>query len=289
MSAFGDLGGDQDLDDMFQSVDSERREGHLWLFYGAQGTGKTFTSMTAREPVFVIDTELRSDITAREFPEKDIKVFEPAQISFDEVDPDNPLEDAIDIPQSLDNINNATVRLVQECRDGDLDTGTVVLDSATDLWSWTQEWGKQRLMKENDVNEANFRLENQFDWGMIKNKHHKILTALQVLSKKHGLDVILTAREKKRPNYTDSGSEHYIRVENRVPFAAEGSARFSKDVRQGQVRHIVTFDKLGPNNQPDGELVDPTYADLLHALEHGELVDEEDQESESDDEDGGAF
>ena len=279
---FGDLGGDTSHDDLFKSVDDESRDGHVWLLYGGQGTGKTYTGMTAPGPIFVIDTELRSDITAREFPGKDIRVFEPAQISFDDVDPDDPLEDAIDIPASLDNINNAVISLVNASREGELEDATVIVDSATDLWSWTQEWGKQRLMEENDVNEANFRLENQFDWGMIKNKHHKILTALQVLSKKYAIDVIFTAREKEKPNYTSGSSEHYIKVENRVPFMAEGSARFTKEVRKGQTKHVVEFDKLGPNDQPAGEMVNPTFPEMTEALETGEIPESADEDESND-------
>lgn len=280
---FGSLGGGKEFDEMFTAPDAEERDGHVWLFYGGQGTGKTYTAMSSKnEPVLIIDTELRSDITASEFPDADIKIFEPAEISFEDVDPDDPLEDAIDIPASIDNINNAVISIVNACREGDLEGGTVVVDSATDLWSWTQEWGKQRLMDSNDVDEATFRLENQFDWGMIKNKHHKILTALQVLSKKYSMDVIFTAREKEKPNYTDGSSEHYIKVENRVPFMAEGSARFTKEVRKGQTKHIVKFDKLGSNEQPVGEMVNPTFEDISKALETGEIPDDDDDGGDSD-------
>lgn len=281
MSGFGDLGGDdQDYDDMFSKV-QERRTGHVYLFYGGQGTGKTYTAMQADEPVFVIDTELRADITANEYPDRDIRVFEPGEISFENVDPDEPLEDAIDIPSSLDSINNSVIQLVQGYKTGELEGGTVVIDSVTDLWSWCQEWGKQRLMEENQVNEATFRLENQFDWGMITNKHTKIFNGLRTLSKKHGVDVIATAREKERPDYADSGSEHYVKCQNEVPFFAEVSARFTKETRKGQVRHVMKFDKLLANNQPAGELVDPTWEDIQEAVETGEIPDQDDEDGDS--------
>lgn len=284
MGAFGELE-TKSHDDLFDSVD-QRRAAHTWLLYGGQGTGKTFTSMTFPEPVFVIDTELRSDITANQFPERDIRVFEPGEISFDDVDPDNPLEDAIDVPGSLDNINQSVISLVNAHRDGELEGGTVVLDSVTDLWDWSQEWGKQRLMDAGGIDRADFSLENQFDWGIIKNKHNKILTGIRTLSKKYGVEVVLTAREKKRPEYTEGGGEHYIKCEKTVPFWAEVTVRFQKQVRKGQTKHIATFDKLGANNQPDGEVVDPTYDDLKRCLDEGGIPDDI-NEGEDEDEEGG--
>lgn len=264
-----------EADDVFDTVD-EKREGHVYLFYGEQGSGKTYTSMTGEEPIHVIDTELRADITAAELDNDNIRVTEPAQINIEEVDPDNPLEDAISIPDSLDAVNNAVIALFNSYNSGDIEGGTVVLDSATDLWDWCQEWGKQRLMEENDVNEANFRLENQFDWGMIKNKHYKIFSGLRVLAKRHGVNVVFTAREKERPDYTSGeGSEHYIKCERSVPFWAEVTVRFTKEVRKGKTRHVASFDKLGANNQPAGELVDPDFNMILECVEAGEIPDKE--------------
>lgn len=287
MSGFDSLE-DEGFDEMFTSVD-ERREGHIWLLSGGQGTGKTFTTLNSfPEPIFVIDTELRADITANELPDRDIKIFEPGEISFENVDPDNPLEDAIDVTRTLDNINNAVIQLVQGYKTGDIEGGTVLLDSATDLWSWCQEWGKQRLMDENEVNEATFRLENQFDWGMIKNKHGRILNGLATLSRKYDAEVVFTAREKQIPDYADSNSEHYIKVENRVPFVSEVQARMTKEVRKGTMQHIATFEKLGANNQPAGEIVNPTYEDMITALETGE-ISESAAESDAEEAEAGGF
>lgn len=280
---FGELGGGQDYSDMFTEP-GEKREGHVWLLSGGQGTGKTYTPLHSfPEPVFVIDTELRADITANddEIEDREVRIFEPGEISFENVDPDNPLEDAIDVTQSLDNINNAVIQLVQGYKSGEIEGGTVVLDSATDLWSWCQEWGKQRLMEENEVNEANFRLENQFDWGMIKNKHARILNGLVTLAKKYDVQVVFTAREKQIPDYADGNSEHYIKVENRVPFVAEIQARMVKDVRKGQTKHIAQFEKLGSNNQPSGEMINPDYDRMITALEEGEIPENSEEDTDA--------
>lgn len=281
MSAFDNLE-EKGHEDLFTEVE-DRRQTFTWLLYGGQNSGKTYTSMTFPEPVFIIDTELRSDITAEQFPGRDIRIFEPGKISFDDVDPDNPLEDAIDVPGSLDNINQAVISLVNGYREGDIEGGTVVLDSVTDLWDWSQEWGKQRLMRKNNIDRADFSLDNQMDWGIIKQKHNKILTGVRTLSKKYDAEVVLTAREKKRPDYVEGGGEHYIKCEKTVPFWAEVTARFTKEVRKGQTRHVATFDKLAANNAPSGELVDPTYSDMRQVVDDGEITDQ----NESDDEDSG--
>ena len=277
MSAFDNLGS-TNANDMFTAV-SDKRQAHTYLFYGGQGCGKTYTALTSDiEPVYVIDTEMRSDITATEkFPDKDIRVYEVVDIDFDEVDPEHPLDDAIDIQQTLANINNAVIALVNGVRDGDIEECTVVVDSVTDVWDWVMEAGKLRLMEANEVDEATFRLDNQMDWGEIKRRHYKILTALRVLSKKHGVDTILTAREKQRPEYADGGGEHYIRCENSVPFMSEVNVRFTKDVRKGQVRHIARFEKMGANNQPDIDIIDPTMAEIREMVRTGNVPDQDDE------------
>ena len=276
MTGFSDLESNKH-DDLFTSLD-QRRTTFTWLLYGGQNTGKTYTAMSFPEPVFFIDTELRSDITASHYPDKDIRIFEPGEISFDDVDPDNPLEDAIDIAASLDNINQAVISLVNGYREGELEGGTVVLDSVADLWDWSQEWGKQRLMQKNGVDRADFSLENQMDWGLIKDKHNRILTGIRTLSKKYDVEVVLTAREKKRPDYVKDGGEHYIKCEKTVPFWAEVTVRFEKEVRKGQNVHVATFDKLAEHNPPDGEIVNPTYEDFAEAVESGEIPDDDDDE-----------
>ncbi|MFB6236993.1 MAG: AAA family ATPase [Halopenitus sp.] len=278
--AFESLGGNSH-DDMFTNV-TEERIAHTYLLYGGQGVGKTYTALTSeQEPIFVIDTEMRTDLTATEkFADKDIRVYEPVEINFDDVDPDNPLEDAIDIPATLDNINNAVIGLVNGCRDGEIEGGTVVFDSVTDLWDWVMEAGKLRLMEANEVDEATFRLENQMDWGGIKSRHYKILTALRVLTKKYNMDVILTAREKEKPDYADGGGEHYIKCENSVPFMSGVNIRFTREVRKGQTRHIANFKKIGANNQPDKELIDPTFEEIRQTVDSGEIDQDEDEDED---------
>lgn len=286
MAGFDSLGA-QSADEMFTSVE-QKREAHTYLFYGGQGCGKTYTALTAeQEPIWIIDTEMRSDLTANEqFPEKDIRVYEPVEIDFDEVDSDNPLDDAIDIPSTLDNINNAVISLVNGYREGDLEGGIVVVDSVTDLWDWVMEAGKLRLMEANGVDEATFRLENQMDWGGIKSRHYKIITGLRVLTKKYGVDVVLTAREKERPDYADGGGEHYIKCENSVPFMSGANVRFTKEVRKGNVKHIAKFDKIGSNDQPNIELINPTFEQIRQSVHTGEVPEEA---SADDDEDEGGF
>ena len=282
-SAFDSLGGSS-TEDLFTNV-ADKRQAHTYLFYGGQGTGKTYTAMTSEdEPIYIIDTEMRSDLTAGEqFPDKNILVYEPVEINFEDVDPDNPLDDAIDIPATLDNLNNAVISLVNGYRNGDLEGGTVIVDSVTDLWDWVMEAGKLRLMEANGVDEATFRLENQMDWGGIKSRHYKIITGLRVLTKKYGVNVILTAREKERPEYADGGGEHYIKCENSVPFMSGVNIRFTKEARKGQIRHIAKFDKIASNNQPDIEMVDPTFSEILEAVETGEIPDNSTQEGKESD------
>ena len=135
--------------------------------YGDYATGKTHFALTAPEPVFIIDTEMGSAPLAHLFEGKDIKVLDVAEqdatASYEKI------ADAIELISKEENV------------------GTVIFDSATDLWEICQEYAKINIFKIKPEQ----RLAQQWDWGVINKIYMKMLMKLLKLD----CNLIITARE----------------------------------------------------------------------------------------------
>ncbi len=135
--------------------------------YGDYATGKTHFALTAPEPVFIIDTEMGSAPLAHLFEGKDIKVLDVAErdatASYEKI------VEAIDLIAAQENV------------------GTVIFDSATDLWEICQEYAKVNIFKI----KPEARLAQQWDWGVINKLYMRMLMKLLKLD----CNLIITARE----------------------------------------------------------------------------------------------
>lgn len=170
------------------------------LVYGDSNTGKSYFASTFPEPIYFIDTEGRANKTRQfHFPGKVIKISSPMEIR-ENYKTEKELENAVDMEKSVDNLINALVEISNEAKAGKIKGGTVVIDSATDVWKWVQEEGKFRLAKAGKIDMVQFRLKSQFDWGGITNKYLSFLLATKKLTEL-GINVVMTAREKKVPDY----------------------------------------------------------------------------------------
>jgi hypothetical protein len=181
-------------------VKDETTKGLDVLVYGDSNTGKTYFAATFPEPVFFIDTEGRANKTRQfHFANKVIKIASPMEIRGD-YKTEKEIENAVDMEKSVDNLINALVDVANHIKENNIKQGTVVVDSLTDVWTWTQEEGKIRLAKAGKVDMAQFRLKSQFDWGGITNKYLSFLLSVKKLAE-YGINVVLTSREKKTPDY----------------------------------------------------------------------------------------
>ena len=146
---------------------AEEKRGLKVGIYGDYATGKTHFALTAPEPVFIIDTELGSALLADTFKGKDIKVIDAAEI---------------DATTSYEKIIEAIDLIYEQEK-----VGTVIFDSATDLWEICQEYAKVNIFKI----KPEARLAQQWDWGVINKLYMKILMKLIKLD----CNLIITARE----------------------------------------------------------------------------------------------
>lgn len=190
------------------------------LVFGDTDVGKTFFGMTFPEPIFIIDTEKRADKTKKyHYPNKDVRVFDPIVIKDDYVDD----EDAIDYPSSIDNITNFMVALNKKMQSGEITQGTVVVDSLTDIWTWIQHWGKERLAKKGRIDKELLTIKNQFDWGVPNGKNARLMALMKHVTSK-GINFVGTSREAKTPDYVEQKSSKVglptekIRTQKDVPF-----------------------------------------------------------------------
>ncbi len=189
------------------------------LLYGDTNVGKTFSSMTFPEPIFVIDTEKRADKTKKyHYPDKDIRIFDPVVIKSKCIND----EDAIEYTASIDNITNYMVSLHNSIQAGEIKQGTLVVDSLTDIWKWVQEWGKEKLAKKGKIDRELMAIKNQFDWGLMNGKNARLMMLFKHVTTK-GINFIGTAREQHLPSYvtekqTAKLPTELIRVQKDVPF-----------------------------------------------------------------------
>ena len=147
--------------------DAQDKRGLKIGLYGDFATGKTHFCLTAPEPIYIIDTEMGSAPLAHLFPDKDIRVLDVAER---------------DGTKSYQKIIEAVEFISKQEK-----VGTVILDSITDLWEFSQEYAKVNIFKIKPED----RLKQQWDWGQI----NKVYMKVQMHLLKIDCNLILTARE----------------------------------------------------------------------------------------------
>ena len=154
----------------FKSLaDANDKRGLKIGFYGDFGSGKTHFALSAKEPIYVIDTELGSAPLSYAFPGKDIRVLDVAE--SDGTKSYQKIIEAVEFISKQENV------------------GTVVLDSITDLWEFSQEYAKVNIFKITPED----RLKQQWDWGTINKCYQKVLMKLLRME----CNLIVTARESE--------------------------------------------------------------------------------------------
>lgn len=200
----------------------ETKKGLDILVYGDSNTGKTYFCNTFPEPIFFIDTEGREAKTQQfHFNKKKIYIATPLELR-EEYKQAKEIENAVDMEKSVDNLINALIQIGNKVKSGEIKQGTLVIDSMSDVWSWIMEEGKIRLAKAGKIDLNLFRLKNQMDWGGITNKYISFLLSVKSLTS-HGINIVLTAREKKTPEYIAKPQEFNkfedkIRVQKDTPY-----------------------------------------------------------------------
>ena len=154
----------------FKSLnEANQKRGYKLAIYGDYATGKTHFALTAPEPIYIIDTEIGAAPLAYLFKDKDVKILDIAEkdgsVSFEKY--------------------QEAVKFLSKQKE----IGTVIVDSATDIWAFAQEYAKTKIFKIKPQQ----RLAQQWDWGVINKLYLKELLTLIKLN----CNLILTARAQE--------------------------------------------------------------------------------------------
>jgi len=247
-------------------------KGFVTLLYGDSETGKTYISCTFPEPIIFIDTEFRAINTKLlQFPNKDIRIYNPLEITEEMKDKDL---DGVDIAKSIDNIAKFMTTYYKEVKEGRIVSGTLVLDSMTDIWSFIQEWGFQQLARYTEKKTGKpkadtllQRVEQRFDWKVMNNRHSKILL-MSLALKKYGIYTVYTAREEVVPDYVTGATEtRHIRVQKDLPFRSDVRFRLENAIYKGKIAHLAHCKKLltyDPDPYPIKNLTFEKIIDIIN-------------------------
>lgn len=176
------------IEDFFKSAKDYEAEGSAVfteglkvMIWGDAKLGKTHFALSFPEPVFVIDTEFGSTPLLRKFPGKDIRIMSAAVL-----DPDT---DEPDMDESLKKLEKAVATL------SELEHGTIVIDSGTDIWSWLGAWVEQEASKRDKLTKAG--TVQRLEWGRANLRWAQLI--LRLMNKK-GMHFVITAQPRELYN-----------------------------------------------------------------------------------------
>ena len=214
-------------DDIFMPIkDAYRRRGLKIGVWGEFESGKTFFGLSAPPPVFVISTEQGVTQVAHHFPNKDIRIVETLSLKTD-------LEGKLqaDPIESLENVETA-VSAVK-----DIDKGTIVIDTLSDVWDWVQAW--MEITASSGEKRKDGGGVFQFAYGRA-NERYKYLLLKCISRPTH---FVGTARHK--PVYLggqDSGAKE-ARWQKDTPFLLDIVVGMKKVLQTGTVLYLSTIEK----------------------------------------------
>ncbi len=176
---------------------AQQRNGVKILLWGEFGSGKTYTALSFKQPVYVISTEFGVTSLGHHFEGKDIRVLECSvpytekpEMASGEID-DQPF--AIDPVKSLDKLEDATNALK------DVQEGTIVIDSVSDVWAWLGNW-LDYIAKKNVSKGSGKEYMMRTEWQKANAKYRWLM--MRLLSRP--CNVVLTSRSG--PVYDASGN-----------------------------------------------------------------------------------
>ena len=261
--------------DYFQT--SEKPKGFVTLIFGDTASGKTFTSMSFPEPLYIIDTENRASSTKYyNYRHKQINIFEPVQFKtqFTETD-----IDSFDTYKTIEEINHFIIDFANEVKSGRISKGTLVVDSTTDIWSFVQDWSITELSKklnskgEKRADPLLMKMQNQFDWGVPNKKHAEMLGILRSLIK-YGIYIVFTAREREAPpDYAQQlkviTMKEKIRAQKDVPFLSDVIINLKKTATTTGTKYMGQIAKFNGLPIPD-PVENVTYDTLVRLMDEQE-------------------
>lgn len=180
------------------AVELEIRDSVKFALFGAEKTGKTHFCITAKRPLWVIDTEgsWNWEIDQMKAQGKDVSDINVSQV----LKWANKAEGKLDLIGSLDALVEAidvvTSIIAIDGEDPNAPRGTIVIDSMTDLWDWLGIWLEEMPGKM----KAGEKM-SRFEWGKANKKYIDVIYMLL----HSNWNVVFTFRAK--PIVDDKGGD----------------------------------------------------------------------------------
>lgn len=241
------------LQDVFKpAVELESVRGLKFALYGKAKVGKTHFCMTARRPIYIIDTEGSASVNKAAFP----KEVQEEMFIAEVIQAASKRDKEIDLVKSLDALVEAidiVTDAVITSEEENTPRGTIVIDSATDIWDWLGIWLDEaagaKTTKSGDM--------PRFEWGKANKKYAEMMYMLL----RSGWNVVMTFRAKSAVNSKGEDLGYIVpRWQKNTDYWMDLIGEMSKDAHR---RIIFRGGRYG-EHIPD--LVDPTWDSLEQHL-----------------------
>ena len=240
----------QTSDIQFQDIkQSKEQRGIKILSYGNFSTGKTHFALTAKQPVFIIDTENGASPLADKFPgAKILKINESINDDTDE-------KDEVKNFEKLQLAIDYLAKLPKE------QVGTVILDSISDLWEWVQAYAKIKIWKI----PVEQRPKQMFDWGIINKLYLKQL--MKLINMNANVIVIARAGEEYAGAGQPTGN-YKPQCQKKTPYWVDLVLFHEIHIMKGNAIFSAKIEKCRQNGDIIGKVIDsPNFQKIVDLIE----------------------
>jgi len=255
------------IDELFKDASTiADNKGIQCMLWGASGVGKTYAALTFPDPIYVIDTDGGVTSNLRYFKDKKIKLFEcfeavtDAPVNAKGEEMDEPFD--VDPLISLEKFDMVTKSLIK----GDITSGTVVIDTITDIWSWIGTWLNHKSQKLTAKSGTEYM--SRFAWGDANNRYDWIMKRLKQLN----CNLVLLARSKAI--YDDKGNltagskpDAQKRTEYYMDYFIELKKKYSTNAGLTKFERTATITKSRGLDLTDPIMKDFNYTKLNELIQ----------------------
>ena len=242
------------IDDYFKNAnDLQKTKGLHVLLWGGSGVGKTYCSMTFPGPIYMIDTD-GGIVSNLKYFDKDIKVFECSEANTEQPKGKDTIEPFdVDPLVSIEKFDTVTKVLA------DLNpTGTVVIDTITDIWGWISTWLNHKTEKQTSKSGSEYM--SRFAWGDANNRYDWIMKRLKGLQ----TNVVLLARAKTVFDSTGNvTAEQKPDAQKRTEYYMDYCIQMSKTISGGDLTRIANVTKSRGADLKNPRITDLSYDKIV--------------------------
>lgn len=154
--------------------------------FGRAKVGKTFFTLTAKPPIYIVDTEMSTPILVKQLPEdlqKQVHIVN--LLNFG-----NTKDGKVDVVEMLESSFKILSSLVEN-KKNDAEKGTIVIDSMSDVYLWLQIWLEQQpdLVRSRESGKM-----LGTEWSRISKRWKELI----ILLRKSGWNIILTFKARAK-------------------------------------------------------------------------------------------